>query len=496
MISRHMIWIALLMLGMTIMLGRDSSAQTRLGLHITQEELNIWKQRAKNGPYKRTGDVRPNSPGDWDRILSNANSFRSNPTQTRWNGYTGSGCMTESHGGPGLTGGTKLRDAALVYLITTDVTYLNAVRNELLTQTGLSGVNFGNTTKFSSASGCLSGTAGKKIQEINAWVQQLTIGYDYIRSSITSAQRATLDAWFLNAGNFLAGYHVPGVLAKFPNRNNDDYSAVIKPGNCANSIRYSTANPFAKASCRYEWQGTWNNLVMSHARTTGTIGIMLNNATLINDAKRFMREWMMYMIYPDGSSGELDRWIAGPPHRGFGYVGATISHFVVFADALARAGDPSLYEFSTSAGAANPINTSGGPKNILKVITTYLQMRDHTIIRYAAETAGEQTAAMIMDGEDSSHHDILDVVTAPANHYFNSSYIKGHYMRTSSDLDVADYPSNPAGGQGYWGGNQSVWPGILFQFGDMEGKVSPYPGKKPVDTDLPAPKTLRLISGN
>ena len=40
----------------------NAIAQTRLGLHVTQEELNIWKQRAQNGPYKSTGDVRTNSP--------------------------------------------------------------------------------------------------------------------------------------------------------------------------------------------------------------------------------------------------------------------------------------------------------------------------------------------------------------------------------------------------------------------------------------------------
>jgi hypothetical protein len=496
MVSRHVIWIALLMLGVTIILGRDVSAQTRLGLHVTQEELNIWKQRAKNGPYKKAGDVRPNSPGDWERILANANSFRSNPSQERWNGYTGAGCMTESQSGPGLNGGTKLRDAAFAYLLTTDTTYFNAVRNELLTQTALSGVNFGNTTKFSRASGCLSGTSGQKIQQINAWVQQLTIGYDYIRSSLTSAQRATLDAWFLNAGNFLAGYHIANAIEKFPNRNNDDYSNKINPGNCANGVRYSTVNPFSAASCRYEWQGAWSNLPLSHARTSGTIGVMLNNATLINDAKRFMREWLMFMIYPDGSSGELDRWKSTHPNHGIAYVGSTINHFITFADALARSGDTSLYDFSTSSGAGSPINTSGGPKNILKVITTYLQMRDHTIIRYAASSAGAQTTNAIMDGVSSDTHSIADVWIAQANHYFNSAYIKGHYMRTSSDPDVPDYPANPAGGQGYWGGCQNILPGVLFLFGDMEGKASPYPGKKPVGTDLPAPKTLRLISGN
>ena len=95
--------------------------------------------------------------------------------------------------GPGLDRGVKLRDAGLVYLITENTHYRNAlreaVRDTLLDQGSIANANLANTPKFSNASGCLSGTAGQKIQQINAWVQQLAYGYDYIRSSLTDAQR-------------------------------------------------------------------------------------------------------------------------------------------------------------------------------------------------------------------------------------------------------------------------------------------------------------------
>jgi len=69
------------------------SAQTRLGLHFTQEELNIWRQRAQNGPYKTRGDVCTNSPGDWERIVSHANAFLSNPSGERWKGQANAICV-------------------------------------------------------------------------------------------------------------------------------------------------------------------------------------------------------------------------------------------------------------------------------------------------------------------------------------------------------------------------------------------------------------------
>jgi hypothetical protein len=485
MMSRRIIWIALFMLGVSMILGRTASAQTRLGLHVTQEELNIWKQRAKSGPYKTKGDVRPNSPGDWDRILSNANSFRSNPSQERWNGYTGSGCMTGSHTGPGLERGVKLRDAAFAYLILEDTSYRDAVRNELLAQASLSGTDFGNTTKFSTASGCLGQQTGAAaMQDINAWVLHLTIGYDYIRSSLTSTQRTALDEWFLNAATFLNKRPAEVARSRWPNRDNDDYSSSPDPqGPAQNGVLY-----FGGPVC-YQWAQAWSNLPQSQTKTAGLIGVMLNNTSLINSAKRFMKEWMRYNIYPDGSSCELDRWQTNARQRGFGYWGATISHFVIFADALARTGDTELYEYTTSDGRYASL---GGPKNIFTVMTRYLQLRDHTVKRYATASASENgNATYLIDGEDSTYHAIGDVFMAPANLFFRDSYIKTHYMRTWSG--APDYPTTPPVGVSNWGGAHGALPGLLFMFGQMEGKVQPYPGKKPAGHDLPPVTNLRLI---
>jgi len=61
---------------------------TRLGLHVTSAELAVWQTRSTSGPYKSNGDVSTNSPGDWDRIVSNKNSFESSPTSGRWAGPT------------------------------------------------------------------------------------------------------------------------------------------------------------------------------------------------------------------------------------------------------------------------------------------------------------------------------------------------------------------------------------------------------------------------
>jgi len=66
----------------------QQSGSTRLGLHVTQEELNCWRQRARIDPqgangitcpvkYKTAGDVSTNSPGNWNDMVSGKNAFNS-----------------------------------------------------------------------------------------------------------------------------------------------------------------------------------------------------------------------------------------------------------------------------------------------------------------------------------------------------------------------------------------------------------------------------------
>src|SRR5262244_1266049 len=80
-----------MILGVYIGFGHQAIAQTRLGLHVTQEELNIWRQRTQSGPYRTSGDVRSNSPGDWDSIRSRAAQFAGNPLGDNWQGQTAAG---------------------------------------------------------------------------------------------------------------------------------------------------------------------------------------------------------------------------------------------------------------------------------------------------------------------------------------------------------------------------------------------------------------------
>ena len=59
------------------------------GLLWSDNDLAVWRDRAVNGPYKTAGDAfDPLIPGEWDRIVTNKNSFVASPTADRVSSYT------------------------------------------------------------------------------------------------------------------------------------------------------------------------------------------------------------------------------------------------------------------------------------------------------------------------------------------------------------------------------------------------------------------------
>ena len=59
--------------------------------------------------------------------------------------------------------------------------------------------------------------------DVPAWIGRLLFAYDYIRDDISSGDKAKLDAWFLDAANWLEG-NVHFVAAKrWPKRKNNIY---------------------------------------------------------------------------------------------------------------------------------------------------------------------------------------------------------------------------------------------------------------------------------
>jgi hypothetical protein len=483
----------------------------RLGLHVTQPELNIWKTRAAGTltsgttNYRATGDVSANSPGDWNRIKANADAFKANPSAERYLPYpTTTTCIPQAFTGEPDHKGQKLRDAAFAYLVTGDVTYRDAVRTELLAQAAEPATDFSNTARWCS----------NVIRDVNpgfmiaAWMSRMLFAYDYIRPTLSATDKGKLDKWFYHAALYYQARNVDVDLQKiWVNR----YNGLYEPITNSNG---TTAYDIDKGALTTHYGGaTFANLSLWHNNRRGvmtsfftSVGVMLGEENNVSPAevgltaadlsarialfrergKLFVKEWLMFSVRPDGTMAEMERWESTQPEQGWQYALILLDHVLVIADHLARAGDLELYNYTTSAGK---YGTEGGPKTLQATATHMLKYVDRTLNRYATDQAARSTdnnyridAISPLEGK----HYVFDTWMAQSNLYWKNAYLKSIYTRQATGTSA--YPSAPTGSGQYnaWTGGFGTFPGKLFMFGQLENVVDPYNAAPVVSLTAPA----------
>ncbi|HXH09768.1 MAG TPA: LamG domain-containing protein [Alphaproteobacteria bacterium] len=480
----------LIVLGIGIVTRYNVTAQTRLGLHVTQEELDIWRQRAISGPYKSAGDVAWNTPGDWDRIVANKNSFMSNPSADIWDGYTGSGCVPryETSIEP-RSQAIKMRDAAFFSLIKEDTGVRNQVLSTLKAQISRPGVDFSNRSKW-----CLDRST--RLYDLNPgfvvaeWATRLLYAYDYIQPYISASDRQAINAWFGYAGYYF--------------RINSDESIITDiygtEANFLNGILSSNGASLAN-NCDTTYYGAmglthiggnkictlgqyFNNRRAHMTAFYAQVGIMLNDGKMKSWSKHMVQEYIKYHVYPDSTLNELYRSHKNNAALGWAYAFQTYGKMMDIADVFARAGDSSLYEFVTSEGGGP---TKGGSKSIKTPAEFYVKTTEGTWLIYNWNTS-ISVENLISGVWYPSNYYGYDVWLAQPNIYWKDSAVTQAYLdpgakNKQGTTAVRDTDFS-------WMGSGKAYPGKLFMFGQMEGKVWPYGANESVpppskDTSLP-----------
>jgi hypothetical protein len=497
----------LLILGISLTCGPNTWAQTRLGLFVTKEELAIWKDRAKNGPYKSKGDVSSNSPGDWDRIVQHAKEFLANPSRDHAKGQPKNTCLEGGNiGDPGgdgrnnpgsvSTAGWYMADAGLYYLITGDKRYADAVRKELISQASEPGMNFYDRKRF-----CLEGYKpwnGSYI-EYPLFITKLLFAYDYIKDTISDSDRAMLLKWFKGAALFFEAATITrgGTRDRFPNRDSytkdSDYGTPVG-GSRGQSIPLYYGGPVGYSFHHY----TTSNTKTSAMVPVALIGIATNDSFLKQSAKKYVKESLMFGVFPEGAITDFKRGADKDykkPCNGWAYSTRIAGDLIIIADAFARAGDPELYNYSTTHGyygTQGVDQLSGKPKSIRTTVNFMTAYEDKTFNRYMTDNkknVGNQYYR-IWTQCGTGKGPYVNVEWAISNVFFKDNNIKSIYMRTKTG--TPPYPASPAGNPFIWGGNHGMFPGLLFMFGQMEGKVWPYPSSNSSVVPSP-PSQLRIV---
>jgi len=227
-------------------------------------------------------------------------------------------------------------------------------------------------------------------------------------------------------------------------------------------------------------------------RLAALVGIMTNNTALKDSAKRYVKEFIRFATFADSTLNQFWR-TNGLPGVGWNYVSLTIGGLNTIADAFARIGDTELYTYSTNLGEGT-LTPAGGPKTLLSISKRWLDYVDHTVTRYEAGHNGN--SSWIIDTVDESEAGspawISDTFAAMGNVYWQDARVKSVYLRQASGAPA--YPANPSSfGACVYCGDWSTLPGVLFMFGQMEGKVNPYGGTTVMPPPSPAaPSTLQV----
>jgi hypothetical protein len=460
--------------------------------------------------YRTAGDVSTNSPGDWTRITANAALASATG---RWTGPSnlkgGTSCVAQDAGGsndPPTSAqdwAARLRDAAFADLVGTVTTHHATVKAELLWIATHANWNFDSQTRW------CTGTDG--LHDINpgfvlaSWLTRLLFAYDYLgRAAFSAGELSTMDTWFWNAANYWRIDADNDMAGQFPNRMTDSDAGMASCqtesfcGGTAGAVTY-TGGPAAQAP------GTWNNNRRGSLwRFVGLVAIYLQShdftpatsrtddggatlTTLLTSAKVSVKELIRHTLHPDGSFYEFCRGEPGGiEDLGWHYTGSTLGQAITLADAFARTGDLALYTYNTAAGICSGGNSTAGTINdggsrvgqnrdLLFAIQAYQKYPSDLYARYVGTSVPDNR----LDGRDPrtpSWHSINDTSMAPANVYYKDAFVRQVLTRTHAN-SIA-YPASPPTGSGQepWQGENSIFPGVLFMFGqmDLETEIDPY----------------------
>jgi hypothetical protein len=373
-------------------LDEDNAAPLpdRGGTFYTEAELATWRERTRSGPFVRSGDHLPGSPGDWERIVANARTMLDHG-EAPWT----AGTPYDSRG----THGTLARDAAFHHLVTGDPATLAAVRSFLREQAR-------NPLNSLYAVLCITtpdGMTADGYPHAASWLLRYAVTYDFVRHALPSTERVVIENFIRRNAHFMAAHVDWGLGMLFPNRQRGDYrvrSADAAPaseaavwlgkrfdvnGDCrvdgadgpAEYPVYAFVRAHGERGPRISMLSQWyNNRKSLMAATFGAIGVMLGDVDLIASAKRYVMEWLAYSVWPDGSQGEYGRHgdycIA---QQGVIYSSANIQGATLLTRVLARQGDRALLDFRTTAGLFGTEGSgSAQAKSIALAIGTYVDL--------------------------------------------------------------------------------------------------------------------------
>ena len=367
------------------------------GALYNEEDLARWRERIAGNRYLHQNDVWHGSPGDWDRILANANRFR----------LLGEAPATEANR---AGHGNLARDAAFLALVKDDYALARLVGQYLLNELSAEHNDFAGHLCLRN----LDDSARDGFFEEAPWLLRHVVAYDYVRRVLPVSERLRIENYLRRQAYFFAAHIDWGLHFAFPQRLVGDYSRRTRdaapPTDAATwyarrfdtnldcAVDASDDTRILVVHSYIDAQGTigprlsnlsqwWNNRRAANVVAYAAVGVLQGDSVLLNRAKRYLLEWLTYAVYSDGSEGEFSR--NGDycvPKQGLQYAQANLQAATFTAHWLHLTGDNALLDFSTREGLfGTEVSATAPPKSLRALVDHRLRLSNQVLNLYMHE---------------------------------------------------------------------------------------------------------------
>jgi len=456
------------------------------GDHVlfTNKELETWKKRAIEGPFKSSNDAFANSPGDWERMTQDAEEFMSNKEYYfYWEGPPGrvDGDFNNYQKVSYISKpAVRMMTAAFVDLVQSTNKYKPYVKKALLRQAQQPGVDFSNRSIYPTDS--YKGNVDE-VWAYAEWQMKFLNAYAYVgKDYFTADERQTIEQWLRDG----AEWHQKLV---------DDMSLdqlFVQRGVPLENYKYNTdhwtyKNLSSGLTHRnghkiYSISKWYNNRRIGQAKFIAHAGVLLDIEAMKITGSNVFKEWLAFYWNENGYPSELHRSTPTRPQGGLGYLGDTMMRIAEIVRILHLDGYENLYKYSTniyiSEGDGNLIE--GGMNKSLE--WAIIQIRENFIEKnspkiYPYGSSGNSTDILMhyslsTNWQTLGHRVRLAESASIANIYYKNHKIVPIYWPSSGDLTGFPSKVTTNGSYGSWNSVGGTLPGFMFMYAGVDAGTS------------------------
>lgn len=446
-----------------------------LSLFATTDELNTWQDRSVNGPWKTDGDVGPNSPGDWDRIVTYKNAFMADPTSYLYTGPVEAGdtlgdCVSGKpvpgtpppHGQGTDSKGGVVSAAAFFALVKQDLAVAQEVATQVVAQINHQDTQFNDRNRWCLIDNALANsTVG---MEYGDWLCSHMHAYDmlvayenaYGANLLTAQQKADYKAWVIGFAEWYSFHFDQFVDELFVDRENDDYtitaSGLETP---THSLKVYDGGPRPlKVSIRYHNRNT------NGMKAVAVAAAIAQNQTYMDRATKWVKEAVRFAVSRSPWISDFERAMTPNHGQGWSYSTRVVAPMVAAAEIMRQAGDSRAIDFTTTEGSTQTSGNyvvTGEPKSVytaVDILQRYMNQLEQRTYDGVTIHPGGPDGRWVHDGMY-----MLIRRSRPDNNEWNTTWTRQH-------AGAPNFPTNPRMGWfNAWTGDSEMYPAARFCYG-------------------------------